>query len=258
MNLWIQKPLAEFIAWNTYCEIHLIGSRLYGLQNNNSDYDYLIIYDPFRNQIYNPFLNHHQFQYKEFNTDYNFVDICTFIKNLVSGDSPINYEVLHSEGFYSSKYGWLVDYVPWFRTYNIIKGFLGFAERDCRNIAKRDDVQKGARHIVRSFVYAKQIFYKRFSLKSDELNIALALIPEGDTKVIDYVRFLFGEINNFRRTVLNMALENGSLPRTIPFGIQESMADVITTIEPSDKFLDLTKFYEANETPNITYDIKNT
>jgi hypothetical protein len=114
-----------------------VGSKLYGIDNEKSDTDLMNITHSFSNLAFSAFGNHHQFQYKGDNTDYLFIDIVTFIKNLVSGDSTINYELLFSKDFQSSSLSWLSDLRDNFRTYNVIKNYCGVVERDIKHFSKR-------------------------------------------------------------------------------------------------------------------------
>jgi len=72
---------------------------MYGTDNENSDTDILHIYVQTKEESnsFVKFQNHHQLQFKKDNVDYIFTDIFTFLKNLMSGDSTINFEVIHSE-----------------------------------------------------------------------------------------------------------------------------------------------------------------
>jgi len=121
MNLHINKEQFDVLMNSKLIGKFIIGSKLYGIDNDNSDTDYLIIYQPFKNQIFSAFTNHHQFQYKDvdYNIDYNFVDVITFVRNLTKGDSTINYELLYSDDFAKSKLGFLSEIKDKFKTYTI-------------------------------------------------------------------------------------------------------------------------------------------
>lgn len=137
-----------------------IGSRFYGDNREDSDYDYLNIYIPDRLELCNPFLNHHQFQYKSVNKDGIVVDdiftsLPQFFKNLTSGDSTINFEVLFTEEF--KKVFPELSYKQ-FETYNIAKAYLGFAKRDLKQYSSGDMSKE--RHILRGLQTAKNIINK--------------------------------------------------------------------------------------------------
>ena len=137
MNIVINSEEANQLFYREF-QRYFIGSRLYGTDNKNSDIDILVIYnslDPFLESNYNV---QHQFQYKDieyseiFNKfgkpiDYIFTSRHQFFRNLYSGDSTINADVVL---FYNLPYS--------VRTFNIIKAYIGFAKRDIKFIGKDD------------------------------------------------------------------------------------------------------------------------
>jgi len=79
----------------------------------------------------NSFLwEHHQLQYKEDGIDHLFVDLHSFIRNIMTGDSTINFEVLHE--LKNSSLNFLYENRNFFYSYNIMKSYLGFAKRDLK------------------------------------------------------------------------------------------------------------------------------
>lgn len=122
----------------------LMGSRMYGTDDENSDTDALLIYNP---EVFSgnfPIFtwglpNIHQFQYddKENNIQYIWTTEEQFWRNLYSGDSTINVDMLLF-GALPEVMGWddvtLGNEVDICRTYKIIKAFLGFAKRDLNRI----------------------------------------------------------------------------------------------------------------------------
>ena len=155
-----------------------IGSELYNLKNENSDTDYLLIYvEPLYNR--NSFMwEHHQLQYKDIknNIDYNFTSLQTFIRNALTGDSTINFEVLFSDALMNSKLNWLSDYQRYFINYKIIHSFCGLAKRDLRywqkdtNNGKKHTIEthKKLSHFVRGVIFAKMLINGYFKLDLDE------------------------------------------------------------------------------------------
>ena len=116
-----------------------VGSSLYGLDTESSDKDILIIYaEGISNQ--KSFLwEHHQLQYKKDNIDYIFTTLPLFIRNWMSGDSTINFEVLFSEKLGSDEnMNFLSRNKDRYYTYNIMKSYLGFAKRDLKTIRKNE------------------------------------------------------------------------------------------------------------------------
>lgn len=109
-----------------------MGSHLYGLNTDQSDTDILHIHAKSKT-LDNSFLwEHHQLQFKAKNTDLVFTDLFIFIRNLLSGDSTINFEVLHSQELAGSDLKFLSDNKQQFYNYNILKSYLGLAKRDLK------------------------------------------------------------------------------------------------------------------------------
>ena len=149
-----------------------IGSHMYGLNNINSDIDKLIIYiEPEKNR--NSILwEHHQLQYKLDGVDYNFSTLQTFIRNALTGDATINFEVIWSDEILKTDLAWLADYRYLFVNYNIIKSYLGMAKRDLK-YWKRDtnngkkhsaETHKKLSHFVRGVIFAKMLINMDFTM----------------------------------------------------------------------------------------------
>jgi hypothetical protein len=156
----------------------LIGSHLYNMNNFNSDTDYLSIFIlPFKNR--NSFLwEHHQLQYKNNNIDFNFSTIQGFIRNTISGDSTINFELLYSEEFKNSELNWLHKYKEDFNNYSIIRSYLGLAKRDLKifksisqnNTIINNETNKKLFHFCRSVLFSNLIMNNDFSLLLNNKN----------------------------------------------------------------------------------------
>jgi predicted nucleotidyltransferase len=149
-----------------------VGSHMYGLNNENSDTDWLTIYiQPIKNR--NSFMwEHHQLQFKKDKIDYNFSDLQTFIRNTLTGDSTINFEVLWSDDLKNTEFAWLSEYKEYFINYNIIKSYLGLAKRDLKYWKKDThngkkhtiETHKKLSHFVRGVICAKMLINGYFKL----------------------------------------------------------------------------------------------
>ena len=132
MNIKITKEESDYILNNHFIHKFTIGSRLYGTNKDNSDTDILVLYNSFHeSDVFYP--NYHQFQYDDVdnNTQYIFTSEPQFFKNLYSGDSSINADIVMFCSNLNEEV--ILNKV---RTYNIIKGFIGFAKRDLKRIDK--------------------------------------------------------------------------------------------------------------------------
>ena len=244
----------------------IIGSKLYGTDDENSDTDYLVIMYPFKNKRYSAFSNHHQCQYKDKdnNIDYNFVDIIDFIDNLVSGDSTVNYELLYSPEFQANtEIGWLSNYIEDFRTYNIIKSYCGLVERDIKHFNKRvgSDRVSGLCHIKRGFYFAQDVFYKKlcFDINKTTLKL-LKFSTDTHQHIINNLQDIKEEIKEFRKDVLNKEYEAGKLPRYLDPKIQLEINHKLTVTSTATAHTNwlsdslLLKIFNTNENTELKYD----
>ena len=157
MNIhFTDKQLKEQLDLSTIFKIE-VGSGMYGLKTPESDTDILCIYLEGSLNLTSITPNHHQLQYNdnENNIDYIYTSLGQFIKNIISGDSTINYEVLESSGF-REQFKDLYFFVNELDKINIIKSYLGMAKRDIKTF-KKEPSNKKAYHIIRGILFAESI-----------------------------------------------------------------------------------------------------
>ncbi|WP_118974173.1 nucleotidyltransferase domain-containing protein [Taibaiella koreensis] len=130
MNIIINQTEHEWLQARLLQQ-YLIGSRLYGTAREDSDQDYLCIYESDAIELYSGLPNAHQFLYKEeaTNTDWNYCSQLQFYKNLHSGETTIHADIILFTGMVSNP-------MEQCRTYKIIKAYLGFARRDLKQCSK--------------------------------------------------------------------------------------------------------------------------
>lgn len=151
MNIHIDQYLSQKLDNHSLSKLK-IGSKLYGCDDLNSDDDWLVIYQTSEFELNLPCQINHQFQYKTDDADINYSSIHTFVRNLINGDSTINFELVWS-GLSGTTLDFLNQHLSNLVTYQIIKSFLGLAKRDLKHLHKRTtlrDRQKGLHHIFRS------------------------------------------------------------------------------------------------------------
>ena len=135
MNIHLKdKSIFDKLIASTIVKIE-VGSGMYNLKLNSSDSDYLIIYANSKNFTHSFYWEHHQFQYKHLGIDYLFTTIQQFVRNILTGDSTINYECLFSDEI-NDKLSWLYEERLKFRNYNTIRSYLGLAKRDLKQARK--------------------------------------------------------------------------------------------------------------------------
>lgn len=139
------------------------GSHLYGLNNDESDKDILYIIAEDKH-LSNSFLwEHHQLQYKENSVDHIFTTLNQFIRNLLTGDSTINFEILHCDELKNSNLNFLYAHRDFFYNYHMIKSYLGLARRDLNQASKEGYINyKKLSHCYRGYISALGIINKNF------------------------------------------------------------------------------------------------
>lgn len=157
MNIhFTDKTLKQQLDQSTIFEIE-IGSGMYGLKTPESDTDILKIYLEGSLNLTSITNNHHQLQYcdTENNIDYIYTSVGQFIKNIISGDSTINYEVLQHPEFKKKFYN-LFFFVNKLDKINTVKSYLGMVKRDIKAL-KKEHSNKKAYHIQRGVLFANCI-----------------------------------------------------------------------------------------------------
>jgi hypothetical protein len=179
MNIKItEDELAEISLYVK--ESYVIGSRMYNTHTDDSDFDVLYIIRPFlKSDEYYP--NWHQFQYDSADgkRQYMFTTKERFYRNLFSGESTINADVIMFTDFDNLSPSEKLNHC---RTYNVIKAFLGFAKRDLNryNVGKNKHF-----HAARSIYCAEKLMNNELP-KLEELSTYVSLnSSELITKCVD-------------------------------------------------------------------------
>jgi len=279
MNIHIKDEKLFNDLWSSTIFSMKMGSVLYGLNDKDSDTDFICITAPAKNQTNSFIKSIHQIQYKDElnNVDYVFTDIYSFFWNLLNGDSTINFEVLHSEDFKSSDFGKLFSEItPELRTYSIIIAYLGFAKRDIKYFHKEKTLRdkfKKILHIERGYRFANEIFrnYNGFNLKNeyvlaskkqysmlmdlDKIRSENKIEEFSDEELFnDFLDLYSGEIEILRKNFINKALENKELTRFLNIESQKKLDKILldfskTTYfkEKQLEYIDLEPYYLVNE-----------
>ena len=243
------------------------GSRMYGTNDENSDTDLLHIYVPSISERNSFWPSHHQLQYKDNDTDHNFVNVFAFIKNLINGDSSVNFEIINHESIKGSPLDFLFYIRHSFYNYKILRSFNGFCRRDIREYHKANsDLEKNKRigHIIRGHEFSKMILDKNFSpiiigdLKEKLLNIK-NLSDNKERKNI--VSELKSDVEGFRIRINELHdQKNLGLPMFMNVDDQiildRHINDLINSSVWNDRkdwYLEMRCFFEANENPEIKY-----
>lgn len=194
----------------------VVGSHLYGTNvvsdEYTSDTDFLYIYATSDSELKSFVQVNHQLQYKEDGIDHNFVSLHSFIRNSLNGDSTINFEVIQSGILLNTPLSWLGEKNDFFKTYTIIRSYLGLSRRDIKHFGKyTEEYEKRKKfgHIIRGYLYSKALIEHNFNFKL--LNIELKELMN----TIDYnsgkeLKMFSGYITDLRELLTNK-FNGGSL-----------------------------------------------
>ena len=185
MNIhFTDKNLFEKLKKATLAKV-VVGSRMYGIHNDDinkgplSDTDFLYIYATSENELTSAIQTHHQLQFiDEDGNDHNFVSLHTFVRNILNGDSTINFEVVQSGALFNTNLEWLHDLRSHFITYTIIRSYLGLARRDVKHYHKANTEElkkKRLGHIIRGYIYAKDMIHDQFNFKIANCQLKIIL-----------------------------------------------------------------------------------
>ena len=215
-NTELKKQLEE-----SKIEKFIIGSVLYGTQDEDSDEDFLIIYNEGNKNNFSFLWEHHQLQFKENNCDYIFTTLQNFIRNILTGDSTINFELLFSKQVRDSSLNFLYKLRHFFIGYNVMNSYIGLAKRDLKFAKKilktgnQKELKKRISHVFRGVMIAEDLVegntYKQPS--SSFLRYIRGSgfsLKEKKKRILD----LEGRILQVKQK-LNKRLEKGKIARTM-------------------------------------------
>lgn len=236
------------------------GSHLYGLNTSSSDTDilYIIAED---HQLSNSFLwEHHQLQYKENNVDHIFTTLNQFIRNLLTGDSTINFEVLHCLELKNSQLSFLYEHRHFFYNYHMIKSYLGLARRDLNQAVKDNFVNfKKLSHCYRGYISALGVLNGNFDCVYSNYQDDFTIIKQ--LKNSNYkgdITLLVSELEvkiDTCRNQLNQMFDEGKIFRMMEISnmgkldtwIQDFKQQEVYVKSAQNQRLDLSIFYEVLE-----------
>lgn len=228
MNIhFTDKELFERLKAATLAKV-IVGSHLYGTNTLESDLDWLHIYATSENELKSFVWTNHQLQYKEDGVDHNFVSLHSFVRNIINGDSTINFEVVHSDALENTILELLMHMKDIFNTYTMIRSYNGLAKRDCKHWIKaktdRDRLKKYG-HIVRGYIYAQLLMHRtfRFDLANKALIHHMSYFKSGEkTLSIDNVHE-YNDLLDIQRKELNSLLESKDLKLAKVMKVQDGL-----------------------------------
>lgn len=229
MNIHLKtSQQSNLLAESRLIEVE-VGSKLYGINNDKSDTDRLSIFAESRLSQNSFVWTHNQYQYKtEYihkssgqveHMDFLYCSLRTFIRNILTGDSTMNYEVLYSKEFREDgEFCFLHHFRFKFKSYQLLRSYLGLARRDLKSYAKGKDPKK-LHHALRGLWAYKRIYedsYTNEIEKSDPetfrklMHIKNGAMNDKDSK--DLYTYLLNEVDLCRKA-LNDDLDNGKIQK---------------------------------------------
>jgi len=249
----------------------VIGSHLYQNNTSTSDIDYLSIYVPSKSEMNTAFPSHHQIQYKDIenNIDWNFTNIFTFFKNLINGDSPVNFEIIHNIELKNSALYFLYDMRNYFYNYKILKSYLGIARKDLREMNKQSDFikeKKKLTHAYRGLKFYEEILSGNLNIKiNDKLKNDINYIKslEKNKEYFDIIKETKEKIEEKRKELTDLynskklIYPNFMIPQKQK-ELDEKLYEIISSEfwnKNTNWILNMEMFYDINENIIIEYDL---
>lgn len=259
MNIHIKnKELFERLLDSTIYSVN-IGSKMYGTNNENSDTDIIHIYKTSEAELNSILNSHHQIQYKDNNIDYIFVSLHSFLRNLLSGDSTINFEVINHIDILTSELSFLYEMRKSFYNYKIMRSYLGFGRRDLKQLNKGEgDRGKNKKlfHAYRCWKSCLDIYNEDFNAimdDSDSFEMFTKINKITDYKERDLIKKELLEKIDSLRNKLNSDYDSNKLinymkvddQRLLDMKIKNIMNNEINSMYLS--FDEMNLFYDAEE-----------
>lgn len=238
MYVQIDKEQYESLKSRTIAS-GVMGSYAHGLEDSQSDIDNLHLYidETFGNGL---FFENNGYQYKSETADENFQELRVFVKNIIIGESPADYECLMN-GFnvdpdlkqssvLKTRIIRLLNDLKSTYSYALIKSYIGYAKKDAKKILEMVDtkiptdsreLRKKMAHLHRGVITARDLLNKsnyQFSRESTsfikEINKQIKLVNMYST-YLEIIQFTneFNSENEFLRKVLNEKLDCGEIHR---------------------------------------------
>jgi len=256
MNIHItDKELFKGLLASSFVKIE-VGSTMYRLGHKGSDLDLLCIYHTSDRELVSMDMSHHQLQYKHEDIDYLFISIHSFLRNCMSGDSTINFEVINSDKLVGTSLEFLYLHRLEFYTYKVLRSYLGLAKRDLKRISIDANTNFGKNkkvsHAYRGLYSARAVFNKTNVMMGDkELDFIRDFIWKfgGYSDRNLYVNDLANEIDDFRKHI-NMVYDLGEIASYMSiYGqrvINESLEELLNDSDIKMYDFDMGLFYDAN------------
>ena len=260
MNIHVSEETFKDLQKSILISIKM-GSKLYGCETTSSDTDYLHIIATPLNWQHSLSWTHHNLQYKESGIDHVFCTIQNFVRNILKGDSTLNYESLFSLEFENSKeLQFIYNRKHEFNNYKLMLAYLGLARRDLKQFSQSYDVKK-LFHAARGFWSFERLHSNLYSndLKGQDLSFWEFLMNIRQQKfsrleMIEIMKELGNKVDSARKE-LGLSFEAGKINRLMNVETLEKLDQDLITFCKSEFYqshvlenLSLSQVYSALET----------
>lgn len=264
MNIHIDQVAFEELKTATILSIKM-GSRMYNLENSSSDTDMLHIIATPTGWTNSLVWTHHNLQYKENGVDHVFTTLQNFVRNILKGDSTINYECLYSKEIENSSLAFLSDMRLKFNNYSLIRSYLGLVRRDLKNFSQGYDSKK-LFHAVRGLWTANQIMKNTYSNDIKQVDLSIyTYLHELKNGIISDRRVLIEKVKEISKAtdslraklteLLNNKLMNRIMEPSSLKSLDEKLKQFCLTKDYTEKIIsdiEVTGIYQIINT-DITY-----
>lgn len=240
------------------------GSHLYKTNDQFSDSDIHYVYTTSEIETISFLKSHHHLQYKEEGIDHIFVNLHTFLSNVIKGDSTVLFEIIHSDAFKGTSLEFLYNMRIAFNNYAIIRAYLGYSRRDIQHYHKKEthrEQLKALGHIHRGYFFAKSLMEGNFSLINNdflEVFAEIKKITETDFKTKKHFLNKGQELVTELRNELNHQFNNNllGLPKYMTIGDMNNLDFKLKQLMISQEWntkksnldsFDMSLFYDAYE-----------
>ena len=151
----IDKTVRDSLQRNVVCRL-LMGSHAHGIADEHSDVDYIYIYvDCEYDKTFH--CESVGYQYKLDGVDENYQELRMFIRNVINGKNPSDFESLHGDFEFCGKlldsdsrmfFNDIMKVLRSVRSYSLIKSYTGFAKKDAKHA--KEMLETGCRYDARA------------------------------------------------------------------------------------------------------------
>ncbi len=171
MNIYFKdEKLFKKLLSKTILKVE-VGSQVYGL-GEDAIPSFVHIYATSKSELYSFLNSYYTFQYESEKENLIFMNIHTFIRNLVTGEYTINFEAIHDKSLAGTELDFLYQNRAQFASYTVLKSYLNFAKVNSKKIQSEKEGDKWSFQLIeilRNLRFAESIIDNKFVLNNSSL-----------------------------------------------------------------------------------------